>query len=126
MLGDVDSVFPALLERLSRREAPGGLAGVGVARVLEPRSLAAADVPHWAIHTGGDKIVRTVGEELGLTREQLAPTRKILSEYGNMSSPTVWFVMEELLARTARPGDWCVMLAFGAGLSAHACLLRRV
>lgn len=100
-------------------------AAVVVERLLKPRSLAVADVPHWAIHTGGDKIVRTLGEQLGLSAAQLAPTRKILAEFGNMSSPTVWFVVDELLAGGVRPGEWCVMLAFGAGLSAHACLLRR-
>jgi predicted naringenin-chalcone synthase len=103
----------------------GKAAAVVVDRVLAPHSLTAADVPHWAIHTGGDKIVRTVGDELGLSDRQLAPTRKILAEFGNMSSPTVWFVVDELLAGGIRPGEWCVMLAFGAGLSAHACLLRR-
>jgi predicted naringenin-chalcone synthase len=49
-----------------------------------------------------------------------------LYEYGNISSPTVWFVMEELMKRGISSGEWCVMLAFGAGLSVHAFLLRKV
>jgi predicted naringenin-chalcone synthase len=101
-----------------------GAARTAVGKVLAPRGLAVADVPHWAIHTGGDKIVRTVADELGLSDAQAAPTREILADYGNMSSPTVWFVLDALLRRGVRPGEWCVMLAFGAGLSAHACLLR--
>ena len=56
---------------------------------------------------------------------RLAPTRKVLLEYGNMSSPTVWFVLREIEERGVAPGDWCVMVAFGAGLSAHAYLLRK-
>jgi predicted naringenin-chalcone synthase len=55
----------------------------------------------------------------------LSPTRKVLAEYGNMSSPTVWFVLDELQQGGIAPGEWCVMLAFGAGLSAHAFLLRK-
>jgi predicted naringenin-chalcone synthase len=102
-----------------------GPAAAVVRRLLEPRSLGVADVRHWALHTGGDKILREIGDEIGLTQEQLAPARKIPAEYGNMSSPTVWFVLDELLAAGVRPGEWCVMLAFGAGLSAHGCLLRR-
>ena len=101
-------------------------AAVVVDKLLKPRSLTTADVPHWAIHTGGDKIVRTVGDGLGLSERQLAPTRKILAEYGNMSSPTVWFVLDDVLAGDVEPGAWCMMLAFGAGLSAHGCLLKRV
>lgn len=97
---------------------------VVVDALLRPRSLAAAAVPHWAIHTGGDRIVRSVGEALSLSAAQLAPTRRILAAYGNMSSPTVWFGVSDLLAAGMRPGEWCVMLAFGAGLSAHACLLK--
>lgn len=97
-----------------------------VGRLLEPRSLGVADVPHWAMHTGGDRIIRTVGERLGLTEAQLRPTRTILAEYGNMSSPTVWYALENVLAGGVRPGEWCLMLAFGAGLSAHGFLLRQV
>jgi predicted naringenin-chalcone synthase len=42
-----------------------------------------------------------------------------------MSSPTVWFVLQELEKRGIASGEWCIMLAFGAGLSAHAFLLRK-
>ena len=92
--------------------------------VLEPSSLKIGDIKHWALHTGGEKIINTVKNEIGLSEQQLRATRQILSEYGNMSSPTVWFVMKELLHEGIKKGDWCVMVAFGAGLSAHAFLLR--
>lgn len=105
-------------------ELVGRAVVVVVDRVLRSRGLTVTDVPHWAVHTGGDKIVRVVGESLGLSAAQLAPTRNVLAEYGNMSSPTVWFVLDQILSGEVRSGDWCVMLAFGAGLSAHACLLR--
>ena len=98
---------------------------VVVRRLLAPRSLGVSDVPHWAMHTGGDKIIRTVGERLGLTEAQLQPTRMVLADYGNMSSPTVWYALENVLAGDVRRGQWCMMLAFGAGLSAHGCLLRQ-
>jgi predicted naringenin-chalcone synthase len=98
---------------------------VVVRRLLAPRSLTVADVPHWALHTGGEKIIRTVGERLGLSELQLAPTRTVLAEYGNMSSPTVWYALENVLSGNVRPGQWCILLAFGAGLSAHGYLLRQ-
>jgi predicted naringenin-chalcone synthase len=99
-----------------------------VARVaddlLSPRSLSTGDIMHWAIHTGGEKIISTIRDELGLSEAQVGPTRKILLDYGNMSSPTVFFVLDELLNSGMSPGEWCMMLAFGAGLSAHGFLLR--
>ena len=93
--------------------------------VLEPRALQVGDIKHWAIHTGGEKIINTVKAEIGLSEEQLRSTRAILAEYGNMSSPTVWFVLNDLLEKGIERGDFCVMVAFGAGLSAHAYLLRK-
>ncbi len=97
-----------------------------VADVLKARLLAVDDVKHWALHTGGEKIINAVRDEIGIPEERLAATRKVLSAFGNMSSPTVWFVMDEIGRNGVAPGDWCVMIAYGAGLSAHAFLLRRV
>jgi alkylresorcinol/alkylpyrone synthase len=96
-----------------------------VADVLAPRSLKAGDIKHWALHSGGEKIINAVRDELGLSEEQVHATRSVLSEYGNMSSPTVWFVLREIERRGVAPGEWCIMVAFGAGLSAHAFLLRK-
>jgi predicted naringenin-chalcone synthase len=91
-----------------------------VADVLKSRSLAVRDVKHWAVHTGGEKIINALRDEIGIPEERLQATRAVLAQYGNMSSPTVWFVLDELKQQGITPGEWCVMLAFGAGLSAHA------
>ena len=97
-----------------------------VSEVLSSRGLAVSDVRHWALHTGGEKIINAVRDAIGIPEDRLSATRKVLSEYGNMSSPTVWFVLDEIRRGGVAPGDWCVMVAYGAGLSAHACLLQRV
>lgn len=93
--------------------------------ILGPCGLTGDDVEHWAFHPGGANIIREIRDELGLPETRLKSTRKILAEYGNMSSPTVLFVLEDILKNGVRPGDWCVMASFGAGLSAHAFLLRK-
>ncbi len=93
--------------------------------VLKQHALSPRDVRHWALHGGGEKIINAVRDEIGLSEEQVHATRTVLSEYGNMSSPTVWFVLKELGTRGIDSGDWCIMVAFGAGLSAHAFLLRK-
>lgn len=92
--------------------------------LLKPMSLSASDIKYWALHPGGSKIIDSVQEELRLSEEQLSATRHILSSYGNMSSPTVLFVLREIIDRGISDGQWCVMLGFGAGLSAHGLLLK--
>jgi predicted naringenin-chalcone synthase len=103
----------------------GPAAAQVVANVLGQRSLKVEDVKHWALHSGGEKIINAVRDAIGLSEEQVDACRTVLAERGNMSSPTVWFVLEELERRGIAAGDWCVMVAFGAGLSAHAYLLRK-
>jgi predicted naringenin-chalcone synthase len=96
-----------------------------VADVLSSQGLKTGDIKHWALHTGGEKIINAVRDEIGIPEERLRATRKVLSEYGNMSSPTVWFVLKEIIQNGITAGEWCVMVAYGAGLSAHAVLLRK-
>jgi predicted naringenin-chalcone synthase len=93
--------------------------------LLAMQSLEPHHVGQWAFHTGGEKIINAVRDEIGLAEESLWATRKVLESYGNMSSPTVWFVLDELLQKGIRPTEWCVLLAYGAGLSAHGYLLRK-
>ena len=97
-----------------------------VADLLSSQGLKTDDIKHWAFHTGGEKIINAVRDEIGVPEERFRATREILAQYGNMSSPTVWFVLDEILQNGIAAGEWCVMVAFGAGLSAHACLLRKV
>ncbi|MBP3959887.1 type III polyketide synthase [Gemmata sp. G18] len=87
---------------------------------LGDNGLSLADVRSWAVHPGGPKIVSAVEEALGLSAEALAPSRGVFAEYGNMSSPTVLFILRKLRMEGApRP---CVALGFGPGLVAEAAL----
>jgi predicted naringenin-chalcone synthase len=96
-----------------------------VAEVLQPRGLGLSDIRFWALHPGGEKIITEVKQGLRLTEEQLLPTRSVLSGYGNMSSPTVLFVLREICRADPEPDEYCMMVAYGAGLSAHALLLQK-
>jgi predicted naringenin-chalcone synthase len=95
-----------------------------IAELLARHGLSASQVRHWAVHPGGDRIIEELKKTLALSEEQLAVTRGVLSEYGNMSSPTVIFELERLCAKGIGPGEWCLMVAFGAGFSAYAYLLK--
>lgn len=87
---------------------------------LGDNGLTLDDVKSWAVHPGGPKIVSAVQEALLLPAEALAATRGVLAEFGNMSSPTVLFVLDRL-RRSAAPRP-CVALGFGPGLVAEAAL----
>jgi predicted naringenin-chalcone synthase len=88
---------------------------------LRKEGLELAGVRSWAVHPGGPRILTAVEESLGLGEEATAVSREVLSECGNMSSPTVLFILERLRERGA-PCP-CVMLGFGPGLVAEAALL---
>ncbi|HLJ85975.1 MAG TPA: type III polyketide synthase [Candidatus Angelobacter sp.] len=94
-------------------------------RLLERNGMSMSDVRFWVMHPGGRKVIDNVQEHFGMSDDQLVYSRNVLRNFGNMSSPTVMFVLDEVV-RTGdpRPGDWGVMLALGPGIAAEAVLLR--
>jgi predicted naringenin-chalcone synthase len=89
-------------------------------RWLTESGLGVEDVASWAIHPGGPRILTATERALGLPRSATAESRAVLAECGNMSSPTVFFILDRLRRRDApRP---CVALGFGPGLTAEAAL----
>ncbi|MBH5322296.1 type III polyketide synthase [Aurantiacibacter sediminis] len=68
----------------------------------------------WAIHPGGRSILDAVERALELPKEALSASRGVLHDYGNMSSATVLFVLQRLMAEKPESG---VALAFGPGLA---------
>ena len=101
-------------------------AGLLVEELLASNGLRRGDISRWAVHPGGENVINAVQEKLALADGDMRYTRKVLAGLGNMSSATVWFILEEMEREGLRPGELVVMLAFGAGLSAHACLLKKV
>lgn len=91
---------------------------------LAEQGLEIADVAGWAVHPGGPGVLAGVERALGLPHDALAESRAVLESYGNMSAPTLLFILERLQARgtAALP---CVALAFGPGLTAEAALFDR-
>ena len=89
---------------------------------LESLGLSVGDVASWAIHPGGPRILDAVEAALGLPRSATSESRDVLANCGNMSSPTVLFILDRLRRRRApRP---CVSLAFGPGLAIEAALFQ--
>jgi predicted naringenin-chalcone synthase len=79
-------------------------------------------VGHWLVHPGGPQILDGVQTALGLAPDALAVSRFILRQYGNMSSPTILFILKEFLK--TRPEGTAVALAFGPGLTIELALLN--
>ena len=74
----------------------------------------------WAVHPGGPRILTAVEQGLALPEHALAESRAVLRDFGNMSSPTILFVIERL--RRAGAMLPCVALGFGPGLTAEVML----
>jgi alkylresorcinol/alkylpyrone synthase len=88
---------------------------------LASKDLDIGRVGAWAIHPGGPRILGACEEALGLGPGDMAWSKDVLAEFGNLSSPTVLFILERLRrADAARP--W-VMLGFGPGLAIEAAVV---
>jgi predicted naringenin-chalcone synthase len=88
---------------------------------LRSIGLSIGDVRSWAIHPGGPRIVSACANAAGIADELLSDSRAVLEQFGNMSSPTVLFLLDRFRRRQApRP---CVALGFGPGMVVEAALI---
>jgi len=105
-------------------EIAGPLVKGLVDEVLKKNGLKRTDVMYWAVHPGGRKVLDKVQAALGLSQADLAHSRDILFRYGNMSSPSVLYVLKSILNdKNLKKGDIVVASSFGAGFSGYAMLL---
>jgi len=89
------------------------------------QGLKREDVRYWVLHSAGRRVIDRARALLELTEEQVARSRAVLRRYGNMSSATVLFVLEETLAKASPvDGEWGLMIALGPGFAAEGALLR--
>lgn len=77
----------------------------------------------WILHPGGRDVLLALRERLGLRPHDVRWSESVLAEYGNLSSPSVIFVLQAALADSAPDGFWW-MSSFGAGFSCHGALLE--
>lgn len=93
--------------------------------LLEAHGVNRDAVAHWVMHAGGRLVLDAIERALDLPATALASSRAVLRDAGNLSSPTVLFVLdEEQRRRPPAPGDLGVVSAFGAGFAAHAALVE--
>lgn len=93
--------------------------------LLSAHGLKQKDVRAWVLHSAGRRVIEQAQRLMGLSDADIAPSRTVLRRYGNMSSATVVFVLDEVMrAAQLSPGDWGVMIALGPGFAAEGALLR--
>lgn len=91
---------------------------------LAQNNLKIEDIDHLIFHPGGKKIVQTVEELFLDLGKNINVTKEVLRLYGNMSSATVLYVLEEILDQKPKKGEKGIMLSFGPGFSAQRVLLE--
>jgi predicted naringenin-chalcone synthase len=89
---------------------------------LADRGLSREAIPSWAIHPGGPRIVESVRQALDLDDAAVADALAVLHAHGNMSSPTILFILRRMLDRGAALP--LVALAFGPGLAGEAVMIE--
>jgi alkylresorcinol/alkylpyrone synthase len=110
------SRIPRIVEALMREN---------VAEFLAAYGLGIDDIDHWILHPGGAKVISAYQAGLGIDPERLDYTRAVLRDNGNMSSATVFFVLEAFLqARRPAPGEYGVLAVLGPGFSCELALIR--
>jgi len=107
------------------RSVAGGLAKTLIENLLGSFKVSREEISHWILHSGGRKVIDSIQREMALSDDQVRHSKCVLQNFGNMSSPTVLFVLQETL-RNARPqpGDLGVMVAMGPGLAIEGALLK--
>lgn len=88
-----------------------------VQNALEQGDLEQGDITHWCVHPGGRKILEVIQSGLSLSAEDISCSKSVLSKYGNMSSPTILFVLKEIMERTHHSPANVFGVAFGPGLT---------
>ena len=88
-----------------------------VQNALQEAGFNQNDITHWCIHPGGRKILEVIQSKLSLTAEDISCSRSVLSKYGNMSSPTILFVLKEIMEGIQSAPANVFGVAFGPGLT---------
>lgn len=115
----LSAYIPQLVEDGVKNLFESAIKGLGVSQ---------NEVAHWAIHPGGRKILEAVQSELNLSKNALSSSYEILKNYGNMSSPTILFVLKHLWDNKidrSKP-ELTFGLAFGPGLTMETVILENV
>lgn len=96
-----------------------------IEELIESEDLLLEDIEHYVVHPGGAKVLIEYEGSLGLPQGAFKHSRRVLREHGNMSSPTVLYVLKELMGeRKYNPGEYGIISALGPGFSSEIILFK--
>lgn len=98
-----------------------------IENALKDASLKKEDITDWCIHPGGKKILSSIQKSIGITSQALLPSYDILKNYGNMSSPTILFVLKDIIkiiSTNKNTKRKIAGAAFGPGLTMETFILE--
>ena len=143
VLGSLSTIYPDTLDVMNWRITSEGFQ-VGLSRdipsivkslvrenieeFLEQNDLDFSQIRHWVMHPGGAKVITAYSEALSLEKEALHFSAEVLRDYGNMSSATIFFVLERILSHANECPDqgkgYGLASALGPGFSSELVLLN--
>ncbi|MGD9556195.1 MAG: type III polyketide synthase [Mangrovibacterium sp.] len=119
------NISPVSFEMVLNSRLPD-LIGAHIGDVLKAAAKKLGTDPmtsaHWAVHPGGKKILDTIRDRVAVDFKKMESSYQVLHEYGNMSSPTILFVLERIMDEAAKPGELIFVLGFGPGISMDSSL----
>lgn len=83
-----------------------------------------SDIHHFIAHPGGKKVVDAYQEALGFDDRMTEISKGVLKDYGNMSSATIFFVLERFMEQGGEKGEYGLATALGPGFSSELLLMR--
>lgn len=86
--------------------------------------LYSEQLTHFIAHPGGKKVLKAYEDTLYLSPKKTDISREILRRHGNMSSPTVLYVLEQFMLNEGQVEDTGLLVALGPGFCAEAVLLN--
>jgi predicted naringenin-chalcone synthase len=95
-------------------------------KALQNQDCSKEEITHWCIHPGGKRILKLIQQSLHIPEEKLRQSYHVLQNYGNMSSPTILFVLKEIMDELHTTGNKKAKIfgaAFGPGLTMESFLL---
>ena len=111
--------FARSIPNLVRDVVPGFTLAAAAAAHVSP-----AEIEHFVLHPGGTKVLAAYEAALAVPRARIESAYAVLREHGNMSSPTLLFVLERFMRETPRSGAAGLMLGLGPGFAAEAVMFR--
>ncbi len=119
------NITPVNFEMVLNAKVPEFIGNEVAAFVLEAAeklNFSPGKINHWAIHPGGKKILDIVKKQMQMGESDLKYSYQVLNDYGNMSSPTILFVLNEIMQSGQKSDETTFAIGFGPGLSIETAL----